>query len=242
MLFSCSFSKLVSKTGDQGTFKSINFQEKRASNYVDTVLGSNIKKNDLMDLLKSVTTSGHPDVVDDGKSLGFNKIFGMGLTKQIVDNFVLGKILIKLHKLYSKNTLVVLRNSNIYSKIPGLPNATVSDDFVKLILAIYNDEDINPYFSKLKQVEKDLYIQLLYVAGLQNSSIRGDGINSDDVVEKIKERLNLVEAEIEAGNNGREIRLELKNLLDQLVNLRAIKYAVAKKHYNQILFQFFEQD
>ena len=110
-----------------------------------------------------------------------------------------------------------------------------------MILAIYNDEDINPYFSKLKQVEKDLYIQLLYIAGLQNS-VNGDGINSDRLVDQLKERLNLIEAEIESGNNGREIRLELKNLLDQLVNLRAIPFSKAKKHYNQILFQFFEQD
>ena len=234
---------LYSKTGVTGSFRSINFQQPGAKHYVETVLGDKQSKKDLIAFFEDSGLKREKANQDlDYQERNFNTVFGMGLTKQIVDNFILGKVMIKLDKLYSKNTLVVLRNSNIYSKIPGFPNATVSDDFVKLILAIYNDEDINSYFSKLKQTEKDLYIQLLYIAGLQNSSIKGDGLNSADVVEKVKERLNLVEAEIEAGNNGREIRLELKNLLDQLVNLRAIPFAKAKKHYNQILFQFFEQD
>lgn len=234
---------LYSKTGDTGSFRSINFQQPGAKHYVETVLGDKQSKKDItMFLVESGVKRQKAHIEPDYQEANFNTVYGMGLTKPIVENFILGKILIKLDKLYSKNTLVILRNSNIYSKIPGFPNASVSDDFVKLILAIYNEEDINPYFSKLKQVEKDLYIQLLYIAGLQNSNVRGDGISSDTLVDQLKERLNLIEAEIEAGNNGREIRLELKNLLDKLVNLRAIPFAKAKKHYNQILFQFFEQD
>ena len=123
-----------------------------------------------------------------------------------------------------------------------MKNVEVSDNFVKLIIAIYRGEDINLYFSKLKQGEKDLYIQLLHVAGIHNSTY-GSGIEKEDrqqLIEALKERLSLIEGEIEAGNNSNKLKSELKNILDKLVSLRALKYSAGRKHYERILQDFFE--
>ncbi len=234
-------SILFSESGEQGSFESFSFQRNKGKNFIENILGVNISKQELLKILQKDLKK--VKVEDRGVENG-NKIYGWGLTRldNIPDQFELGKIIIKLNKLFTKNLLVVLRNSSVYSKISGLKNVEVSDNFVKLILAIYRGEDINLYFSKLKQGEKDLYIQLLHVAGIHNSPY-GSGIEKEDkqqLIQALKERLSLVEGEIEAGNNSNKLKSELKNILDKLVSLRALKYSAGRKHYERILQDFFE--
>ncbi|MEY3371083.1 MAG: hypothetical protein RLZZ392_109 [Pseudomonadota bacterium] len=232
---------LFSSSGEKGSFESFSFQRFKGKNFIEDILGIYISKQELTKILQKEIKKVK---VKELSTENGNKVYGWGLKRldDIPDQFVLGKIIIKLNKLFTKNLLVVIRNSDVYSKISGLKNIEVSDNFVKLILAIYRGEDINLYFSKLKQPEKDLYIQLLHVAGIHNSTY-GSGIEKEDkqqLIEALKERLSLVEGEIEAGNNSNKLKSELKNILDKLVSLRALKYSSARKHYERILQDFFE--
>lgn len=232
---------LFSSSGEKGSFESFSFQRFKGKNFIEDILGIYISKQELVKILQKEIKKVK---VKELSTENGNKVYGWGLKRldDIPDQFELGKIIIKLNKLFTKNLLVVIRNSDVYSKISGLKNVEVSDNFVKLILAIYRGEDINLYFSKLKQPEKDLYIQLLHVAGIHNSTY-GSGIEKEDkqqLIQALKERLSLVEGEIEAGNNSNKLKSELKNILDKLVSLRALKYSSARKHYERILQDFFE--
>jgi hypothetical protein len=150
--------------------------------------------------------------------------------KAIPKHVEFGKLILLLNKLVNQNILSIKDSNGI--NIPGLPNQKVSDKFVQLIQKIVSDEDIT-----LKEVddlnEKDsiLYTVIMNKAGLK----RKFNVNNVRALEALKNRLELVEGELEAGNDNKDIVKELYEIGYKLAYLGAIKVSEAKIHYKQTI-------
>jgi hypothetical protein len=142
-----------------------------------------------------------------------------------VINFGKNKLL--LNKLYYNNILSV-KDGKMHS-IETLKNQHVSDEFVKVIYNIYNNQannDIN-----LSDKELELFHLLLFVSGLNKK--KNIDIKRDDNVHKLKERLLLVESQIKAGNNNPVVKEELKQIIKKLYLYKAISLNNAKEYIKQ---------
>ena len=142
-----------------------------------------------------------------------------------VINFGKNKLL--LNKLYYNNILSV-KDGRMHS-IEALKNQHVSDEFVKVIYNIYNNQannDIN-----LSDKELELFHLLLFVSGLNKK--KNIDIKRDDNVHKLKERLLLVESQIKAGNNNPAVKEELKQIIKKLYLYKAISLNNAKEYIKQ---------
>jgi IS1 family transposase len=75
----------------------------------------------------------------------------------------------------------------------------------------------------------------LYVSGLSKSkSINTISGNSKDKhIKELKERLKLVEAEIQAGNNNPVVKAELKDIVNKLVLYHVISQNNGKEYLQQ---------
>jgi hypothetical protein len=88
----------------------------------------------------------------------------------------------------------------------------------------------------LKLNEKELYDTLLYLSGSHKSV----DINTiDSSVDKLKEKLKVVEGEISSGNNNEKLLNELLDILNKLSHLGVITRPQAVKHYKQIQKDYF---
>ena len=162
-------------------------------------------------------------------------IYGMGLHLEEIPKFCqFGKIFIQLDKLFYKNVLVVKDHNKM--NIHGFKNCPVSDEFVELIMRMCKGHKPSPSDLKnLKINEKEIFDMLIYISG-NHKTIHS---TKDSTAEKLKLRLELVEGEIEAGNNNIELLDELRDLLNKLSNLGVIAKPNAKKHYDSIKKDFF---
>ena len=142
-----------------------------------------------------------------------------------VINFGKNKLL--LNKLYYNNILSV-KDGKMHS-IEALKNQHVSDEFVKVIYNIYNNQSNNNI--NLSDKELELFHLLLFVSGLNKK--KNIDIKRDDNVHKLKERLLLVESQIKAGNNNPAVKEELKQIIKKLYLYKAISLNNAKEYIKQ---------
>ena len=88
----------------------------------------------------------------------------------------------------------------------------------------------------LKLNEKELYDTLLYISGVHKSV---DVHTRDSSIDKLKEKLEIVEGEISSGNNNEKLLYELLEILDKLSHLGVITRANAKRHFEEIKSEYF---
>lgn len=272
---------LYSLSGDENSFNSIEFKNKKDPNYIQKVLlnfglinenfepndmyiqifGSFYNKRDIYNHLKSQlelkeTTQLKERTSSEGKTLigwGLKKtkskvparkkvIKGRGM-RQIdeekefehqeeipkISNFGNKKIL--LNKLFYRNVLSVKDKKG--HSIENLPNTVVSDNFVKIIINMSNN-DIKNFindFNKLDNNEQDLMNLLFFISGL--SKDKNIDIKRNDNIKKLKDRLTLVEAQIKSGNNNPVVKKELKEIVNKLYLFGAISLISAKNYIKQ---------
>ena len=90
-----------------------------------------------------------------------------------------------------------------------------------------------------KQFVKDpLLNSLLKIAGLEKRNITGSGLK--ETIKNLKDRLNIIEGEIEAGNNNILLKDELYNVLFKLVHFNVISEIQARKHFKNIVSEYFK--
>ena len=142
-----------------------------------------------------------------------------------VINFGKNKLL--LNKLYYNNILSV-KDSKMHS-IEALKNQHVSDQFVKVIYNIYNNISNNE--ANLSDKELELFHLLLFVSGLNKK--KNIDIKREDRITKLKERLLLVESQINAGNDNPVVLEEMKQIISKLYLYKAISLPNAKLYINQ---------
>ena len=162
------------------------------------------------------------------------KIYGYGIkpNEELPKHCQFGKVIIELDKLYYKNILAVkdkkLRN------ISGFKNSPVSDEFVEIIMNMCRDSTMpqKSEISGLSVSNKELWDLLIHYSGLHKSKI--DTSSKSETIKNLKERLQLVEGEIEAGNDNDEVVDELRSILMKLKNLDVITSYQAINHFKQL--------
>jgi hypothetical protein len=147
-----------------------------------------------------------------------------------------GKIALDLNKLYYQNVLSIKRlNGN---KIIGHRNKRVYDNFVDVIMKMFENKPIT--HSDLKNIkdEQMLYDNLIVQSGLHKS--KKIPTNIEQTSEQMKNRLGLITGEIEAGNSNKSLLTELHELLFKMVRVHLISKNAATAYYKNIKGQFFE--
>ena len=160
-------------------------------------------------------------------------IYGYGIqpNETLPKHCEFGKVIIELDKLYYKNILAVkdkkLRN------ISGFKNSPVSDDFVEIIMNMCRDSTMpkKSEISGLSGAIKELWDLLIHYSGLHKSNV---DTSKNETIKNLKERLQLVEGEIEAGNDNDEVVDELRSVLMKLKNLDCITSYQAINHFKQL--------
>ena len=246
---------LASKTGDKGSFVSIGMRmsAQRAQNNPDESL-----KHLFVDYLEinsadseKIFNKTRPSLEDIAnfvkhyvKDTPFielheverrnqGKIYGYGIqpNEELPKHCAFGKVIIELDKLYYKNILAVkdkkLRN------ISGFKNTPVSDDFVEIIMNMCRDSTMpkKSEISGLSGPNTELWNLLIHYSGLHKSNV---DTSKNETIKNLKERLQLVEGEIEAGNDNDEVVDELRSILMKLKNLDVITSYQAINHFKQL--------
>lgn len=162
-------------------------------------------------------------------------IFGMGLKDDTPEYVQFGKYILLLKKLLLKNILSLHKKNHL--KLSSFKNKKVSNEFVNLIFKLLDKQIITVQdLAILKIGEKEILDNLLGVCELNKKIITGSGL---ETLNKVKEKLNLIQGQIEAGNNNPIMKQELHDVLFQLVNLNAITERQARQHYKNICQDFF---
>lgn len=159
-------------------------------------------------------------------------ITGLGLKpiKHDIPNLIeFGRVMISPRKLYYKNTLAIKHKSG--NSLAGLPNVQVSDQFVSIIMNLLRGQKPTLRdFSALDLQEKGIYDSLIYTAGLQKETDN----TFKETKKQLKDRLELVEGEIGAGNTNPLLKKEMLHLLGKMAHTGMIGYGDAKRYFKAV--------
>jgi hypothetical protein len=242
---------LYSTDGDETTFRSLGKLSGNAPiekimeilkldlNTVKSIF--NINKGTKVDLGQKIISKLQESGIDPSDHQSFfigddKKIIGEGLshTKKY-KKVKFGDIIIMPNKLFYDNILSISRPDGI--KINGFKNRHVSDDFVVCIVKMLeNRNDYQKEINNLSSSEKILLDNLLKVANLHKKVITGTGKES---IEKLKKELEILEGEIQAGNNNESLKKKLHDILHKLAYFKVISLSQANKHYKEYVKNFF---
>jgi len=155
---------------------------------------------------------------------------GLGVSANDFPKYVhFGSVLLELRKLHHHNELVIKdhRKCAIY----GFPSIKVSDNFSNIIInMVHKNEPSFSDLSRLNSHEKELYDVLIALAGLKKRIYN----THDNTISTLKNRLNLLEGEIEIGNNNPKIYNEIRKILFKLHHLKVISMKQVQNHLKQI--------
>lgn len=162
---------------------------------------------------------------------------GGGLKSHVLPSTIsFGKIALDLNKLYYQNILSIKRQNG--NKIIGHKNKRVSDNFVDIILKMFENKPISQSDLRNIKDEQMLYDNLIVQSGLHKS--KKFPTNIEQTSEQMKNRLGLITGEIEAGNSNKSLLSELHELLFKMVRIHLISKNGATAYYKNIKSQFFD--
>ena len=157
-------------------------------------------------------------------------MMGWGVKPEAIPTSVpFGNLKLMLHKLYYKNILSIRRLDG--QNLVGFTNTPVSDEFVKLLMAMVQGKA--PRASEIKSLklpEMHLYNRLIMISGLNKLH----DIDADKSVEHLKHEMKLILGEIESGNDSKKVRLQLHHVVHALKEFGAI----SRKDALEFLRQF----
>lgn len=155
-------------------------------------------------------------------------VFGRGMKpiKHELPNLIeFGKVKISPRKLYYNNTLVIKHKTG--NSLSGIPNTRVSDKFGDIVLGVLQGRQPTVSdFKALDMNEKSLYDSLIRVAGLHKELEN----NFDETKHQMKNRLELLEGEIGAGNNNPAIKKEMHGLVHKMAACGMVGYGDGRKY------------
>jgi len=154
-------------------------------------------------------------------------IYGMG-NEEYPKKVKFGDVFILLRKLYYDNLLSVVNSHSL--QIRGFKMQKVSDAFTNIIINMINNiqpkhTDINSLCEK----EKLLFDRLISVSNLHKKIIN----NKESTIDKLKQRIKLIEGEIEIGNNNPDLINELHDVLFSLKDYKVITLPQARQYLKQ---------
>lgn len=180
---------------------------------------------------------GYPDpLINAAKKKSGRGLSGHGINNHVLPSIVpFGKIALDLDKLFYQNVLSIKRHNG--NKIIGHKNKRVSDNFVDIILKMFENKPITQSDLKNIKDEQMLYDNLIVQSGLHK--LKKIPTNIEQTSEQMKNRLGLITGEIEAGNSNKALLSELHELLFKMVRVHLISKNAAAAYYKNIKDQFF---
>jgi len=169
---------------------------------------------------------------DKGKPL-----LGWGIkhAQDIPEKVQFGSNILFLKKLFLKNILSIQNKHN--TKINGFNNVNVSDNFVKIIMNLLKNINFtNNDLQNLTNGERILLDNLLTLSELNKKFVTGSNTNS---LNQLKKDYEILIGEIEAGNNNELLKKKLYTLLMKFVHFGALSQQQARKHYKEIIKDYF---
>jgi len=181
------------------------------------------------DILQRLRTKGIIGTEDSYKKSPVKKKsgrpIGSGFLEDLPKYAAFGKIAINPKALYYDNNLVVMHHNKHH--INGYRNVKVSDHFVNAIMKLLNQEV--PKHEDLKHFdlkEKELYDMVIHLAGLHKRVEH----NLDRTKQAMKHRFELLDGEINAGNNNDDIKKEIKALVHKMAYAGMITHHAAHQY------------
>jgi hypothetical protein len=172
------------------------------------------------------------DSIDDSEEI----LVAKGIKNHVLPSTVaFGKIALDLNKLFYQNILSIKRHNG--NKIIGHKNKRVSDNFVDIIMKMFDDKPITQSDLRNIKDEQMLYDNLIVQSGLHK--LKKIPTNIEQTSEQMKNRLGLLTGEIEAGNSNKSLLTELHELLFKMVRVHLISKNAAAAYYKNIKDQFF---
>jgi hypothetical protein len=179
------------------------------------------------------TPTGDPADDEEWDGSGFS---GRGIKNHVLPSTVpFGKIALDLNKLFYQNILSIKRHNG--NKIIGHKNKRVSDNFVDIIMKMFDDKPITQSDLRNIKDEQMLYDNLIVQSGLHK--LKKIPTNIEQTSEQMKNRLGLLTGEIEAGNSNKSLLTELHELLFKMVRVHLISKNAAAAYYKNIKDNFF---
>ena len=140
-----------------------------------------------------------------------------------------GKIMISPDKLYYRNILQVRTNKG--KQLTGISNMRVSETLVSIIMKALEGHRVNKSeLNLLSTKERHVYDNLMYMSG----GHKHHETTLDKTTHEMKERLDLIEGELDAGNNNPMLIKELHALLHRMARTGLITMNNAAKHYKEL--------
>jgi hypothetical protein len=174
------------------------------------------------------------DEEDDEEEDGI--MVAKGIKNHVLPSTVaFGKIALDLNKLFYQNILSIKRHNG--NKIIGHKNKRVSDNFVDIIMKMFDDKPITQSDLRNIKDEQMLYDNLIVQSGLHK--LKKIPTNIEQTSEQMKNRLGLLTGEIEAGNSNKSLLNELHELLFKMVRVHLISKNAAAAYYKNIKDNFF---
>lgn len=176
------------------------------------------RKADVKELFREARIIVEPEAAAFGR--------GMKPIKHELPNLIeFGKVKISPRKLYYNNTLVIKHKTG--NSLSGIPNTRVSDKFGDIVLGVLQGRQPTVSdFKALDMNEKALYDSLIRVAGLHKELEN----NFDETKHQMKNRLELLEGEIGAGNNNPAIKKEMHGLVHKMAACGMVGYGDGRKY------------
>ena len=139
-----------------------------------------------------------------------------------------GSKTILMAKLYHHNTFSLKYKNGV--NIKSFTNVKVSDKLRSILINLM--QGYKPTITEintLSKSEQELFDRALYVSNL-NKSVEN---NQDKTVNNLKKRLQIIEGEIEAGNNNPLLKTELKSVLEKLLSFKVVSRKVFTDYLKQ---------
>jgi len=222
---------MMSETEIKGTFKKANWP------VLERILG--VSKDDIITELaeQNIQTVSDEAIYKPSNKAGFVQpgtstadIQGWGIkTENIPEIVPLGKIRIKPRKLYYDNILVIKDHKG--GNIPSVPNVTVSDNMTKLLFKILKNQTVSDAEVKeLVTAEQNLYNLIIRIAELHKIMPH----TGNKTIASLKKHLELIEGEIEAGNNNPKLLKDAKTIVKKLYSFAVITPKEANNYIQQL--------
>ena len=188
--------------------------------------GTQATRADILDrLLRKGTINTEDTYVITPVKKRVGRPIGSGFHEELPKFALFGRIAINPRALYYDNNLIVLNHKNHH--INGYNKVKVSDHFVSAIMKLLNEEV--PKHEDLKHFdlkEKELYDMVIHLAGLHKRVEH----NLDRTKQSMKHRFELLDGEINAGNNNDDIKKELKDLVHKMAYAGMISHHEAHQY------------
>jgi len=155
------------------------------------------------------------------------KGWGVHREEEIPKTAQFGKFVIYPYKLFYDNTLIIRHPSGI--NIKNMNNVHVSDKFVDIMMQLLKGNSETKEIQHLNAPEKELISIIIRMSDLHKKVPL-----QHNAKQKLKDELDLVVGELEAGNNNKELYDRVVHILDKLIKLKGITKKDGENYLNQL--------